>query len=77
MIDDDEYRTLGDDPAKRVGVLLGQLETGWRNAPEKLSDEAKEFTHKFVCKVETIFASLPKPTKWRSLVARSPALKEH
>ena len=63
MIDDDEYRALGDDPEKRVGVLLKNMHA---EEKQKSRGVAQEDVGKFTDKVDAIFANLPRPIKWDS-----------
>ena len=58
----------GEKPADRVKTLLGKLDSIRRTIEGgyNISEELRHTSHKFVRRVENIFANLPKPLEWRS-----------
>ena len=54
---------LGKTPADRVKTLLGKLDSVRRSEERRsrITEEAKDLSHKFMGQVEQIFKKLPKP----------------
>ena len=68
LIGDKEYASMGKNPPDRVKTLLGKLKS-MRHSKERgynVSEEIRHTSHKFVRRVENIFANLPKPMEWLS-----------
>ncbi len=59
MCEDKEYTQIHKPPIERLAWMLMKLDSDYRN-------ETDVFTHKFMCKIEETFSSLPKPIEWRS-----------
>jgi hypothetical protein len=59
MVDEVGYQIFGSTALERVKFLLMKLDSDYRN-------DTDLFTHKFMCKVESIFSNLPKAIEWRS-----------
>jgi len=68
LIGDKEYGSMGKNPVDRVKTLLDRLDSVRRSEQGgyKVSDAARETSHKFVGSVQQIFKNLPKPLEWRS-----------
>lgn len=59
LIEDDEYRGMGQQPVHRVRWLLGRMAADQSNGTEHV-------INKFINNVVRIFDNLPKPVDWRS-----------
>jgi ParB/RepB/Spo0J family partition protein len=68
LIEDKEYASMGKNAADRVKTLLGKLKSMRRSIERRytVSEESRHTSHKFVRRVENIFANLPKPLEWLS-----------
>ena len=68
LIGDQEYASMGKNPADRVKTLLGKLDSVRRSKElgYEVATQARLTSHKFVGSVEKIFKNLPKPLQWRS-----------
>jgi len=68
LIGDQEYASMGKNPADRVKALLGKLDSVRRTQERgsSFSRQSKVLSHKFMGQVEKIFKNLPKPLEWRS-----------
>ena len=68
LIEDQEYPSMGKNPADRVKTLLGKLDSVRRTQERgsSVSRQSKVLSHKFMGQVEKIFKNLPKPLEWRS-----------
>ena len=68
LIEHREYVSMGKNPVDRMKTLLDRLDSVRRSKQGgyKLSDAARETSHKFVGSVQQIFKNLPKPLEWRS-----------
>ena len=68
LIQDIEYSSMGKLSMDRVRTLLGKLDSVRRSEERrsKITEEAKDLSHKFMGQVQQIFKKLPKPLEWRS-----------
>ena len=68
LIQDIEYSSMGKLSMDRFKTLFGKLDSVRRSEERKsrITEEAKELSHKFMGQVEQIFKKLPKPLEWRS-----------
>ena len=68
LIEDKEYRSMGDKPADRVKTLLGKLHSieNSKSRGSEVSKKSELLLNKFVQQVSIIFKNLPKPLEWRS-----------
>jgi len=64
------FSLMGKNPADRVKTLLGKLKSMRRSIERgyNVSEELRHTSHKFVRRVENIFANLPKPLEWLSFL---------
>ena len=68
LIQDKEYLSMGGNPADRVKILLGKLDSV-RSSQERgseVSSESRVLFHKFMEQADQIFKNLPNHLEWRS-----------